>query len=65
VLNNPDIPNLLWNGSDATLPQGTILERGKAARIEYLKNTFGYKCIARLNHFRTELNLRIKEVTGE
>lgn len=62
---NPDLPNLLWNGSDATVPKGMRMNRDKSGRTAYLNNTFGYKCIARINLFRTELNARIKEVAGE
>jgi hypothetical protein len=65
VVDNPDIPNLLWNGADATVPAGITLNRDKALRVAYLKITFGYKCITRLNLYRNELNQRIKEVTGE
>jgi hypothetical protein len=64
-VSNPDLPNLLWNGSDATVAKGVPMNRDKSGRIAYLNNTFGYKCIARLNQFRTELNARIKEVAGE
>ena len=62
---NPDIPNLLWNGSDATLQEGCQLNRDKSGRTAYLNNTFGYKYIVQLNLFHSELNKRIKEVTGE
>ena len=65
VLINPDLPNLLWNGSDATYPKGVQMNRDKSGHTAYLNNTFGYKCIARLNLFHSELNVRIKEVAGE
>jgi hypothetical protein len=65
VMANPDIPHLLWNGSDATLQNGTPMKRDKSGRIAYQKSTFGYKCIARLNQYRTELNARIKDVAGQ
>jgi hypothetical protein len=65
VMANPDVSNLLWNGSDATVQEGMPMKRDKSARVAYLNNTFGYKCIARLNQYRTELNARIKDVAGE
>jgi hypothetical protein len=65
VMVNPDIPNLLWNGSDATVPLDTDMIRDKSGRTKYLNNTFGYKCIKRLNVYRAELNAKIKKVAGK
>jgi hypothetical protein len=65
VLVNPNIANLLWNGSDAKVPIGTQMNRDNSGRTEYLNKTFGYKCIKRLNVYRAELNAKIKKVAGQ
>jgi hypothetical protein len=66
ILVNPNIANLLWNGSDAIAPNpDNLASRDKSGRTSYLEKTFGYKCIKRLNVYRAELNAKIKNVAGE
>ena len=48
VESDPELANLIWNGSDALRPMNQTIECTNKQRLYYIKSTFGGMCIKKL-----------------
>ena len=51
---DPELADFIWNGSDALLPMNQTIERTNKARLDYIKSTFGGRCIKKLSDRMSE-----------
>ena len=62
---DPELADLIWNGSDALLPMNQTIERTNKARLDYIKSTFGGMCIKKLRECQNVPNNQFKGILGK